>query len=68
MLRNILWWLRDGADEDVPEVGGCRKEIVIDSVCEGLVMIYLTGDTNGPLDFDRIRPENLIRHGVFWRE
>lgn len=31
-------------------------------------MIYLTGDTNGPLDFDRIRPENLIRHGVFWRE
>ena len=27
-------------------------------------MIYLTGDTHGPLDFDRIRPENLISRGV----
>lgn len=27
-------------------------------------MIYLTGDIHGPLDFDRIRPENLIPRGV----
>ena len=27
-------------------------------------MIYLTGDIHGPLDFDRIRPENLILRGV----
>ena len=27
-------------------------------------MIYLTGDIHGPLDFDRIRPENLIRQGM----
>lgn len=27
-------------------------------------MIYLTGDTHGPQDFDRIRPENLISWGM----